>query len=78
MLVVRRIKGWGDAFSNTLTSQSCSSVKYILQFFTLSAGGALATALMFVELNQTCDGSDHISLEEKYNSQIISQILFPD
>lgn len=58
----------------TSKSEVMHSIKYNLQFFTLSAGGALATALMFVELNQTCDGSDHISLEEKYNSHII----FPD
>lgn len=32
--------------------------------FTLSARRALATALVFVELNQTCDGSDDISLKK--------------
>lgn len=37
---------------------------YILQFLTLSAGGALTTALMFVELNQTGNGSDNISLHK--------------
>lgn len=60
--------------TNSLHGDLSYSVKYFLQFLTFSAGGALATALMFVELNQTCNGSDHISLEEKHNSQTI----FPD
>lgn len=38
--------------------------KSIVLFLTLSAGGALATALMFVEFNQSCNGSNHISLED--------------
>lgn len=33
---------------------------------TFSAGCALAAALMFVELNQTGDSSDNISLQQKY------------
>lgn len=36
-----------------------------MQFLTFSAGGALATALMLIELNQTCNSSDHISLGEE-------------
>jgi len=47
----------------------------IVQFLTLSAGGALATALMFVELNQPGDGSDHISLHEK---NTIVRCISPD
>lgn len=35
-----------------------------LQFFTFPAGGALATALMLVKLNQTCNSSYHVSLQE--------------
>lgn len=51
-LFVRRLNGSHDTFC----------VKSMMQFFTLSAGGALATAFMFVKLNQTCDGSNNIRL----------------
>lgn len=62
---VRRLDGSHDKFC----------VKYMMQFFTLSAGGALATAFMFVKLNQTCDGSNNIRLGGKYNSDYASRLI---
>lgn len=65
-LFVRRLNGSHDTFC----------VKYMMQFFTLSAGGALATAFMFVKLNQTCDGPNNIRLgEKKYNSDYASRLI---
>lgn len=49
-----------DAFRSVV--DSCDHTEAELAF---SAGCALATALMFVELNQTCNGSNHISLVGK-------------
>ena len=46
--------------------QAGLGLEHILQCLTLSAGGALATALVFVELHQTCNGSNHISLQGKH------------
>lgn len=46
-----------DAFRSVI--DSCDQTEAELAF---SAGCALATALMFVELNQSGNGSDNISL----------------
>lgn len=48
-----------------LAKTICRANSQQQQFPTLPAGGALATALVFVELHQACDGSNHISLERQ-------------